>query len=138
MRKLIVIVILTGFCFFSCGKGGDNVPSVLVDYTGQIFSPPLNRLSNGGPPVFIPNYGIAGLVIYKTVQGNYRAYDRCSSFQPEKKCAVNVDDTGLVLVDPCSGSKFSLEDGTPVKAPATHALRSYRVESTQFTIHVVN
>ena len=137
MRKLIIII-LTGFCFFSCGKTGEVVPSIPVDYTGQIFSPPLNKLSNGGPPQFINGYGVAGLVIYKTIRGTYVAYDRCSSYQPEKKCAVNIDDSGLTLVDPCSGSKFSLEDGSPVKAPATKVLRRYQVIQTQFTIEVVN
>ncbi|WP_419700020.1 hypothetical protein [Mucilaginibacter sp. NFX135] len=136
--KKFILVMLTGICLFSCGKGGSVVPSVPINYTGQLFSPPLNKLSNGGPPQFISGYGVAGLVIYKNIQGRYIAYDRCSSYQPEKKCAVNVDDSGLTLIDPCSGSKFSLEDGSPVKAPATHSLRSYEVVQTQFTIQVVN
>ncbi|MFC0515465.1 hypothetical protein ACFFGT_14695 [Mucilaginibacter angelicae] len=137
MRKLLLMILVSITCF-SCGKSGDVVPSVPINYTGQKFSPPLNKLSNGGPPQFISGYGVAGLVIYKSIQGTYRAYDRCSSYQPEKKCAVNVDDTGLSLIDPCSGSKFSLEDGSPVKAPATHSLRSYQVIETQFTIQVLN
>lgn len=136
MRKVIAVILLS-VCFLSCGKSGDVVPSVPVDYLGQLFSPPLNRLSSGGPPQFIAGYGVAGLVIYKTIRGTYVAYDRCSSYQPEKKCAVTVGD-GLTLVDPCSGSKFSLEDGSPVKAPASKSLRSYQVITTQFTIEVVN
>lgn len=137
MRKVIVLLVVC-ISLLSCGKATSPVPSVPVNYSGEIFSPPLNKLSNGGPPVFIGGYGVAGLVIYKTYQGNYVAYDRCSSYQPEKKCAVTLDDSGVVLVDPCSGSKFSLEDGTPVKAPATKALRTYQVITSQYTLQVVN
>ena len=137
MRKAIILIVVC-ISLFSCGKGESPVPSVPVNYSGEIYSPPLNKLSNGGPPVFINGYGVAGIIIYKTFQGNYVAYDRCSSYQPEKKCAVNLDDSGVTLVDPCSGSKFSLEDGTPVKAPAVKALRVYQVIISQYTLQVVN
>jgi nitrite reductase/ring-hydroxylating ferredoxin subunit len=82
--------------------------------------------------------GVAGIIIYRQADGSYVAYDRCSSYQPEKLCAITVDDTGFTATDPCSGSKFSLTDGGPVKAPATKYLRAYIVNTTQFEIFVSN
>ena len=137
MRKL-VLVILTSFYFLSCGKGGSVVPSIPVNFQTSFTDPRVSKLSTQGGAIIVNGYGIAGLVIYRRPDGVYVAYDRCSSYQPEKKCAVTIDDTGFTVTDPCSGSKFSLEDGTPVKAPATAVLRAYQVITTQFTIQVIN
>ncbi|SDE54985.1 hypothetical protein SAMN05216464_107124 [Mucilaginibacter pineti] len=136
MRKLMIVAFIC-LCYFSCGKATDNVPNVPVNFQADI-NPRYSALNSPGGYVYVNGYGIAGLIIYRTISGRYVAYDRCSSYQPEKKCAVSVDDTGLQVVDACSGSKFSLEDGTPVKAPATRSLKSYQVITTQFTIQVVN
>lgn len=137
MRKLLAITLVIITCF-SCGKSGDNVPSVPVNFQAALGTPALAPLNVSGGAVALSGYGVAGLIIYRKVNGTYAAYDRCSSYQPEKKCAVTIDNTGFTVTDPCSGSKFSLEDGTPVKAPATKALRTYRVAVTQFEIQVTN
>jgi len=51
---------------------------------------------------------------------------------------VVLDNNTLTCTDPCSGSKFSLIDGTPVKAPATRSLRAYSVNVSNFEIFVSN
>jgi nitrite reductase/ring-hydroxylating ferredoxin subunit len=135
MRKFI-LSLLTIVCVFSCGKG-NQVPSPPFTFQADI-NPKYSALNSVGGHVYVAGYGVAGLLLYHSQTRGIVAYDRCSSYQPEKKCAVSVDDTGFQAVDPCSGSKFSLEDGTPVKAPATQSLRSYQVSSNQFTIQVVN
>lgn len=137
MRQLAIILLVAISCF-SCGKATDNVPSVPVNYQAALGTPALSPLNVAGGTVVINGYGVAGLIIYRKINGTYAAYDRCSSYQPEKKCACTTDGTGFTVTDPCSGSKFSLEDGTPVKAPATKALRTYRVSVTQFEITVTN
>ena len=135
MRKFILII-LTGVCLLSCGKG-NPVPSVLVNFRADI-NPKYSRLNTVGGYYFVPGYGVAGLILYHSQTRGIVAFDACSSYQPEKKCAVTIDATGLTATDPCSGSKFSLEDGSPVKAPATKSLRSYQVSSDQFSIQVTN
>jgi nitrite reductase/ring-hydroxylating ferredoxin subunit len=62
----------------------------------------------------------------------------CSSVNPQKRCAVVPDDPNLTATDPCSGAKFSLFDGSPVKAPAARSLKQYRVIITNFDLMVVN
>ncbi len=135
MRKLI-LVLLISISYFSCGKTGTVVPSVPVNFQADI-NPQYSKLNTVGGYYYIKGYGVAGLILYRSRTG-YKAYDACSSYMPEKKCAVTLDDTGFQVVDPCSGSKFSLEDGSPVKAPASKVLRSYQVVATQFTIQVIN
>ncbi|MBK0381261.1 Rieske (2Fe-2S) protein [Mucilaginibacter segetis] len=137
MRKVLTLVIIS-IIFFSCGKTEGVVPSVPVNFRASKTDPRLAALNSAGGAVTISGYGVAGLIIYRQADGSYSAYDRCSSYQPEKLCAVTIDDTGFTVTDPCSGSKFSLADGSPVKAPATRSLRPYTVNVSNFEIFVSN
>jgi nitrite reductase/ring-hydroxylating ferredoxin subunit len=130
---LIVCLLLLG-----CGKTGNVVPAVPVNVKIVKTDPRYRALNAPGGYVYINGAGVAGIIIYRQADGSYAAYDRCSSYMPEKLCAITVDDTGFTATDPCSGSKFSLSDGGPVKAPATKYLRSYIVNTTQFEIFVSN
>ena len=122
----------------SCGKGsGDYVPSVPVNIQLPLINPQISKLNSYGGAAVL-NGGIAGIVVYREPDGSYAAYDRCSSYQPEKKCAVTIDDTGFTVTDPCSGSKFSLSDGSPVKAPATKSLRAYDAYVSNFQLFITN
>ena len=131
----LLILILTAT---SCGKdNGNYVPSVPVNFQTLLTDPNVSKVNSVGGIAIIKGYGIAGIIIYHSQKGLV-AYDRCSSYQPEKKCAVVVDDSGFTLTDPCSGSKFSLSDGSPVKAPATKSLRAYNVYTNGNQLFVTN
>lgn len=129
-------VALLCVCLLGCGKQNEVVPYVPVNVIIQKGDPRYNTINSAGSVISFPG-GVAGIVAYNS-GGNIVAFDRCSSYQPEKLCAV-VPDEGLpTATDPCSGSKFSLMDGTPVKAPATRSLRIYTVIVTQFEIRITN
>ena len=136
--KFAWVLAFVAVLFLSCGKNSDPIPNVSVNFEASLSDPRLSGLNIAGGVVLITGYGVAGLILYHEPDGSYVAYDRCSSYKPENKCAVTLDSGHLTVTDPCSGSIFSLFDGTPVKAPATKALRSYQVITTQFTIQVVN
>lgn len=138
MRKLVYLI---GFVMVlaACGKEDQSyIPSVTVNFQAPLNDPRLTKLNSAGGAVAITGQGVAGLIIYRTPNNTYVAYDRCSSYQPEKRCAVTIDDTGLTATDPCSGAKFLLSDGTPVKAPATRSLRAYSVYVNNFNLFVSN
>lgn len=131
----LLILVLTAF---SCGKdSGDYVPSVPVNIQMPLSDPRISKLNSAGGAVLL-NGGIAGIIVYREPDGSYVAYDRCSSYQPQKKCAVVIDDTGFTVIDPCSGSKFSLTDGSPVKAPATKSLRAYDAYVSNLQLFITN
>ncbi len=137
MKKfLLLITIITSL--LSCGKSGDVIPNVVVNFQAALTDPRLSALHVPGGTVLISGYGVAGLILYREADGSYAAYDRCSSYMPQNQCAVNLDSGGFTVTDPCSGSKFSLLDGTPVKAPATRSLRSYSINVSNFEIFVSN
>jgi nitrite reductase/ring-hydroxylating ferredoxin subunit len=137
MKRLILFT-ATILTFLSCGKGGDVIPNVTVSFQDALTDPNLRALNVPGGSVFINGYGVAGLILYRETDGSYAAYDRCSSYMPQNRCAVTLDPGGFTVTDPCSGSKFSLTDGTPVKAPATRALKSYNVDVGNSEIYVSN
>lgn len=123
----------------SCSKDNeDRIPNVYVNYqiTLQEFA---IKSSNGLLVVNkTTNTGVAGLIIYKKPNNEYVAFDRCSSVNPLQQCAVVPDDPNLTATDPCSGAKFSMYDGSPVKAPAKRGLKEYHVIITNFTLAVTN
>ncbi|WP_214072515.1 hypothetical protein [Mucilaginibacter sp. dw_454] len=137
VKKLGVVFVLI-LSSLACGKASDYVPNVSVNFQMALTDPRLNALHNTGGAVLVNGYGVAGLILYRKADGSYAAYDRCSAYLPQNKCAVTLDNPSLTCTDPCSGSKWILEDGTPTKAPAIKSLKAYAVNTNGFEIFVQN
>jgi|GEM_PF-347350 len=143
MKRLGLLMV---FCALltACGKDNSSgIPVASVQLNLPMTDPRISKLNSIGGAVFLDlNQGytgsVAGLVLYHGSAGIV-AFDRCSSYQPELKHAVVSDGSGFNALDTYSGSKFSLQDGSPVKAPATKSLRSYYVyvDGAQ-VLHVTN
>jgi nitrite reductase/ring-hydroxylating ferredoxin subunit len=136
--KYVFTIIFAAFFFISCGKSSNPIPNVSVNFEAPLTDPRLIALQATGGAVLINGYGVAGLILYHEIDGSYAAYDRCSSYEPQNRCAVTLDTDGFTVTDPCSGSKFSLIDGTPVKGPATAALKAYSASVINYEIFVSN
>ena len=137
--KFTGIAFITLLLFISCNKdNGALIPDVPVNFSALLTDPRLSPLNSTGGVVVITGYGVAGIIIYRRADNAYVAFDRCSSVNPEKKCAVSIDDTSLTATDACSGAKFSLSDGTPAKAPAVRPLKQYQVIVNNSKISVIN
>jgi nitrite reductase/ring-hydroxylating ferredoxin subunit len=136
--KKIILLLAVSLAFFSCGKSGEVIPDVAVNFQAALTDPRLAALNVPGGAVLIAGYGVAGLILYREADGSYAAYDRCSTYMPQNRCAVTLDAGNFTCTDPCSGSKFSLIDGTPVKAPATKALKAYNIVVSNYEVYVSN
>lgn len=135
------IILLLGIflTLISCGKDPSGVPDTPVNFRASLGDPKYSGLSYAGNYVEITGYGVAGLIIYRNhFSGRLVAYDRCSTVNPEKRCAVTVDATALTATDPCSGGIFSLEDGAAYKLPAKKSLKAYYVSESNGIISVIN
>ena len=118
MRPGIVILFIF-ISLLSCTKDSLNrIPEAFVNY--RITIQEFNIKNKNGLLVVekMNNTGVAGLLIYRRADNAFVAFDRCSSVNPQSRCAVVPDDPNLTATDPCSGAKFSLFDGSAVKAPA--------------------
>ncbi|RZK84344.1 MAG: hypothetical protein EOO98_16810 [Pedobacter sp.] len=138
--KTVVGMVCMLLLFASCGKEQNFVPDYPVNYNVTAVEFGIKANNN---ILLVPNHGVAGLMIVRSVTGGYVAFDRCSTVNPEKACAVTPDnDNVFIAVDPCSGAKYSVLDGSPQAAPAKTSLKRYTVTVTgntgSATIHVSN
>lgn len=125
--------------FASCGKEENFVPDYPVNFSASLSDPRLLALNSPMGGVSFNNYGVAGIIIYRTAAGAYVAYDRCSTVNPEQKNAVEIDgNPSFTATDPVSGAKFFLEDGSPAKDPARKSLKRYVVTIAGNTLSVRN
>ncbi len=134
-----ILIVLISLSLLSCTKDGlDRIPEAYVNY--RITIQEFNIKNKNGLLLVnkMDNTGVAGLIIYRRADNAYVAFDRCSSVNPQNRCAVVPDDQNLTATDPCSGAKFSLFDGSPVKAPAKRPLKEYKVIISNFEISVLN
>ena len=103
----IACFLLVLFLFSACGKESNQVPNVAVNASGFFTPGQLSDLKAKGA-IFIDG-GVAGIVIGYNLGPSgyvYRAFDRCSTVNPEKICKVAPDESGVTATDPCSGAKF--------------------------------
>lgn len=122
----------------SCGKDPSGIPDVPVNFHVYLADPSMQALNRVNGYVEVPGYGVAGLIIYNSAFSGYVAYDRCSTVNPDEKCIVKVDDTGITATDPCSKAVFSLEDGAPQNSNAKMPLKRYSVSSRGGYLSVTN
>jgi nitrite reductase/ring-hydroxylating ferredoxin subunit len=120
--------------WISCAKEGVFLPDVPVNYfiTEQEFK--IKAVNN---VLLVPNQGVAGLLLVYTAFG-YKAYDRCSTVNPEARCKITPDEGSITATDPCTGAKFLLTDGSPAKAPAVRNLKAYYVNFQGQGLHITN
>ena len=101
-----------------------RIPFTPVDFTINLDLQEYIPLLNNGGYVY-ENRGYRGIIIYREREGNYIALERACSYNPLEPCEiVEVDDSGLFLVDPCCGSTFDFY-GNPTGDPATTGLVRY-------------
>lgn len=134
MGKLTGFILLL-FIFTACGKDENRVPNVAVNLIGFFSPDQLVELKANGA-IFM-NGGVAGIIIAYNPLNGYKAFDRCSTVNPENRCAVTLENA-YTVADACSGAKYSLIDGTPSKAPAKLALRTYTILITGNNYQVTN
>ena len=137
MKKALLMAVMA-FSLVSCVKSGSDIPNVGVQFADALTDPRLSPLNVIGGAVLIDGYGVAGLIIYHEADGSYACYDRCSTVNPAKLCAVTLNSGDFTVTDPCSGGEWSLADGSPVKAPAVVSLRQYEVDVSNGEIYITN
>ncbi len=136
-KKSIVLYLVLGvLAFNACKKGGCNViPDTQVTEIVSLVQYPQLRIPYGYAE--ISTGGIAGLIVINLGNDQYAAYDRCSPVNPVERCAVQVDASGLIAVDPCSQATFLLKNGSPASI-AECPLKPYRASKRGETIVIVN
>lgn len=125
-KKTIYLgLILFAVAFQGCSGGGCNVVPNRSFGTRISQAEHIGVFSTGG--YAYADGGYAGLIVYNMgTQAAPRliAYDRCSTVNPEQGNKVRVE--GQLILDPVSGAKWMLMDGSPA-AIAECPLKPYNV-----------
>jgi hypothetical protein len=134
MIKINAALCSLSLLFVSCAKEGTFIPDVPVNYNITIQEFKIKAVNN---VLLVPDQGVAGLLIVSTALG-YKAYDRCSSVNPEAVCKITPDEGSITATDPCTGAKFLLTDGSPAKSPAVRNLKAYNITQGYQELHITN
>lgn len=116
----------------------NGIPFVPVDIYIYTSDPAFIDLSVVGGWTYVTG-GSRGIIIYRSAQDLFMAYDRHTPVSPNESCALaNVDDVNLVAIDPCSDTRYSLFDGTVVEGEGTLPLQQYRTSFDNTLLHIYN
>ncbi len=144
INRFGLILLFSGLLLINVNCGKDNpvdelIPYVLVNFSMNPNSIEYNNLNIVGNWAYVTG-GYRGIIIYHANTNEYKAFERTSpvNFPNDFSCRVSVDDSGLIAVDPCSGSKFILLDGSPFEGPATLPLKQYQTYFDGLYLRVFN
>lgn len=127
MKNLVYIFsILLLLLPISCDKEREHpVPFVHVDFHIRIGTTQYIELNHITGYAYFTG-GWRGIIVYRSAETEFKAYDRSCPFHPyEDNAFVRVDQDWLATCPECS-SMFELNFGSVVDGPSKHPLREYR------------
>ena len=123
MKKIIPLLLLA--ITFSCKKSTDQIPPAQVDFYIYLTQPEFQTLNTVGNFVYVTG-GVKGVIVYHKTQEEFAAFERSCPYDPNVSAAiVDVDSSGLGMVDYHCGSRFNILDGSIVTGPTAYPLRQY-------------
>jgi len=136
---LFILFLVLPYINNSCKKDKqDQIPVVAVDFYINVNSTQYLELHSVNGWVNVTG-GVRGIIIYRKSIDEFMVYERNCSYQPSNSCArVSVDNTNLMAIDTCCGSKFLLTDGSVIQGPAIYPLKQYRNTYDGSSLHVFN
>lgn len=130
-----IIISLMFINFVGCDDNEDWIPYVPVDMTLHF-----TQLSTIGilQAKTFPG-GVNGIIIFRTTDKKFNAFDMTCPYQPSANCAVDFNEEILAAVCPCCESQFELiEAGAVQKGPARRPLKQYRAVMHDTYLRITN
>lgn len=137
--KKIWFLIVFAVVLVSCGDSSNSnknpyIPNYSINAYIDTNLPLYSNLKFISNPVFIANYGAKGLIVMKTGEGTYNAFDAACPNQPLTSCtAMTID--GINAVCSCDKTSYNLFTGL---GGQEYPMKQYRVEFTGTVVHVYN
>lgn len=126
--------------FWSCSKDKNNnyvdIPDVYVNFYLQPDG--IDFLPSNSWKIY-EYEGYRGVLIYRIDQFTFNAYEMTCPYDAAEECArVQVDASGILLIDSCCMSTYNILDGMPAGGPSTLPLKQYFTEYNGIQLHVYN
>ncbi len=129
-KNLPRTILLLFIVFLSCKKNKqvDQIPNVSVSVNVYLNLPSNSALNSIGNYVKVQG-GYRGIIVYRRSQTEFAAFDLACPFDPSASGAIlQVDSSGVALVDYNCGSRFNLGYGTILNGPATIPMKEYNTD----------
>lgn len=122
----------------ACKKDKTYVPNVPVNIIFSINSFEYKDLNAIGGFVYITG-GYKGIIVSRSSQEDFKAYDRACTFHPQDDCArIEMESSGLIAIDSCCGSRYLISDGSVLKGPAQVAMKQYHCSFDGIYVRITN
>lgn len=138
---------LTGCDSKNATEGFNLIPDVRVRRSLNIRQPIYSDLSQPGGHVYLPNEGYRGIIVVRSFNNKFYAFDRACPTAPERDCAkLTMHKSNLFMgcgqyVDsqwqPCTPSQYNL-DGTIKTGPSDQQPKSYSITREGNTLRIFN
>ena len=138
MKKFWLLILFVSV-LFSCSdseRSNKNpyIPSYSVNLSVDMNLPSYSNLKYVSNAVIVPNYGAKGIIVMKTGEGTYTAFDAACPNQALTSCtAMTID--GIYAVCSCDKTQYNLFTGLGGKE---YPMKQYRVEVSGTVVHVYN
>jgi hypothetical protein len=137
--SFLILIALTGLNSCQQDFYDEPIPQLPVDFEININDPQYHALhTQGFTYVDGKNRGVRGIILYKSSNQSYVAFERTCSFQPTSACAtVDVHPSGQYMMDSCCGSIFNWQ-GNPIAPPAYLPLLQYQTSLSGSYLRIYN
>ena len=120
----------------SCRDTEDQMPNISFELYVHIPTQ-LADLSVSGSKTW-PQGGFNGLIIHRSGQYEYKAFERTCTHQPLEKCILEIEDI-LFALCPCCQSRFVIPfEGAVDRGPAKRPLKQYRTSIVGVNLRIYN
>ncbi|MEW5674764.1 hypothetical protein ABGT15_00435 [Flavobacterium enshiense] len=142
MKKIFFLI--AAVLLLSCDKDNDNnnnnpyLPNYPVNVQLNKSLPEYDNLNYVANPVYvnIAGVGIRGLIVMKTGEGSYAAFDRACPNQNLSSCST-MTINGINAKCPCDDKEYSLFTGLPT-TQAQYPMKQYRAQLNGNYVIVTN
>lgn len=139
--KILYITLLASTLFIGCTKENQNpgFPNKSVNLTIYPGTGAYFDLGAIGGWMYLGG-GVNGILVYRTSQTGFVAYDRACPYKPTDPCEqVEVENgNGFIVEDKCCGSKFLITTGEVTQGPSEYNLRYYNTSFNGNQLNIWN
>jgi nitrite reductase/ring-hydroxylating ferredoxin subunit len=131
----IFIISLIFISFISCDKYDDGIPNIRFNITLHLDT---ELATLGHMQARKIQGGVNGIILFRTADLEFNAYERTCPYEPAKNCQVDYIEGDLFATCPCCGSEFDLVYGDLRKGPAKWPLKKYRTSVSNSFLSISN
>lgn len=134
-----LIILVSLLSVLSCkDEEHPYIPNVYVNLRLNINSTEYVELNSVGGWVYLTG-GYRGLIVYRLSSDEFVVFDRGCPYDTYADCArIEMEESGLICIDKCCGSRFLIIDGSVMKGPATSPLKQYKSSFDGDFLYITN